>query len=165
MPESHRPEPDPARGEDPYATQKLLIQPQPDQTVRLVPPVLQPPEPPPEPPSAQSALPLPPGGWKVPAGLAVVALVGLGAYLLFSGRTPPSVAAAPAEAVPPGAQAYFDQAQAGDAHAMRMLGVMYYYGLNVPQDAEKGLYWYRKAAERGSEAAQTELAKLERVRK
>jgi hypothetical protein len=56
---------------------------------------------------------------------------------------------------------YLEQAKAGDAHAMRMLGVMYYYGLNVPQDREKGLYWYRKAAERGSDAARIELEKLE----
>jgi len=44
---------------------------------------------------------------------------------------------------------------------MRMLGVMYYYGLNVPQDREKGLQWYRKAAEKGSDAARLELAKIE----
>jgi len=42
-----------------------------------------------------------------------------------------------------------------------MLGVMYYYGLNVPQDREKGLYWYRKAAEKGSDVARGELNKLE----
>jgi TPR repeat protein len=36
---------------------------------------------------------------------------------------------------------------------MRMLGVMYYYGLNVPQDREKGLYWYRQAAAKGSDVA------------
>ena len=44
---------------------------------------------------------------------------------------------------------------------MRMLGVMYYYGLNVPQDREKGLYWYRKAVEKGSDAARSELSKIE----
>ena len=58
-------------------------------------------------------------------------------------------------------QAYLDQAKAGDTHAMRMLGAMYTYGLNVPQDRENGLYWYRKAAERGSDAARIELGKLE----
>lgn len=103
--------------------------------------------------------------WKLPLALGALVVLGAAGYLAFSrGRTrqspPPPVAAAP-DAVPPGAQAYMEQAKAGDAHAMRMLGVMYYYGLNVPQDREKGLYWYRKAAEKGSAAAQAELAKLE----
>ena len=46
-------------------------------------------------------------------------------------------------------------------NAMRTLGVMYYNGLNVPQDREKGLYWYRRAAEKGSATAKAELAQLE----
>ena len=33
--------------------------------------------------------------------------------------------------------------------------------LNVPQDREKGLHWYRQAAGKGSAAAQAELTKLE----
>jgi TPR repeat protein len=44
---------------------------------------------------------------------------------------------------------------------MRMLGVYYYNGLNVPQDREKGIYWYRKAAEKGSDAARAELNQIE----
>jgi TPR repeat protein len=44
---------------------------------------------------------------------------------------------------------------------MYMLGVMFDQGLNVPQDREKGLYWKRKAAENGSEAARSELSKIE----
>jgi TPR repeat protein len=113
-------------------------------------------EPPPE-----GEAPAKGGGWKAPLGLAALALLGLVAYLLFSrgAGAPPSAPVAP-ESVPPDAQAYFEQAKAGDAHAMRMLGVMYYYGLNVPQDREKGLYWYRRAAERGSDAARAELDKL-----
>ena len=101
---------------------------------------------------------------KVLGGFALLAVLGGGAYLLFFREepVPAHVALAPApEAVPPGVQAYLDQAKAGDAHAMRMLGVMYYYGLNVPQDREKGLHWYRQAAEKGSDAAREELAKLE----
>lgn len=105
------------------------------------------------------------GGWKLPLALGALALLGAVTYFLFSRGTaaPPPAPSAPAvaEATPPGAQAYLEQAKAGDAHAMRMLGVMYYYGLNVPQDREKGLSWYRQAAERGSEAARAELAKLE----
>jgi hypothetical protein len=66
-----------------------------------------------------------------------------------------------AGSLPAGAQAYLEQARKGDANAMRMLGVMYYHGLNVPQDREKGLYWYRQAAAKGSEAARSELNKIE----
>jgi hypothetical protein len=105
------------------------------------------------------------GGWLIPALLGGLTLVGGVAYLVFlraMATTPATVAPpASAEAVPPGAQAYLEQAKAGDAHAMRMLGVMYYYGLNVPKDREKGLYWYREAAAKGSEAARAELSKLE----
>lgn len=101
--------------------------------------------------------------WGILGGAAVLAVLGGGGYLLFlrKGGEPAAVPSLrPVEAVPPGVQTYLDQAKAGDAHAMRMLGVMYYYGLNVPQDREKGLYWYRQAAEKGSDAAREELAKL-----
>ena len=107
-----------------------------------------------------------PLGGKLLLALGLLAVLGGAGYLVFSRNSvtpspPPSVTAAPESAVPPGAQAYLEQAQAGDAHAMRMLGVMYYYGLNVPQDREKGLQWYRQAAGKGSAAAQAELTKLE----
>jgi hypothetical protein len=112
--------------------------------------------------------PTPPSsmGWKLPVAMALLAVAGLVGYRMFSARavTPPALppSETPAvEAIPPGAKAYFDQAKAGDANAMRMLGVMYYYGLNVPQDREKGLYWYRQAADKGSETARAELNKLE----
>lgn len=121
--------------------------------------------------AGQTELPPPPArkpeskGWKGPLALGALALLGAAIYFLFSrGTTVPSPAAPAspvAEVDPPGAQAYLEQAKAGDANAMRMLGVMYYYGLNVPQDREKGLGWYRKAAEKGSEAARAELAKLD----
>lgn len=104
------------------------------------------------------------GGWKLPLVLGVlVALGALGYFLLARGPSAPApvAPAAAQDPVPPGAVAYLDQARSGDAHAMRMLGVMYYYGLNVPQDREKGLYWYRRAAEQGSDAARAELAKIE----
>jgi TPR repeat protein len=38
---------------------------------------------------------------------------------------------------------------------------MYYNGLNIPQDREKGLYWLRKAAEKGSVGARAELSQIE----
>jgi TPR repeat protein len=44
---------------------------------------------------------------------------------------------------------------------MHMLAVMYYNGLNLPKDREKGLYWYRKAAAQGSDAARAELSAIE----
>jgi TPR repeat protein len=43
---------------------------------------------------------------------------------------------------------------------MRMLGVLYYNGLSVPQNRAKGLEWYRKAAAAGSKTAQEELGQL-----
>jgi len=70
-------------------------------------------------------------------------------------------AAAPEAEVSGPARAYLEQAKAGDANAMRMLGAMYYYGLDVPLDRDRGLAWYRKAAERGSEVARAELSRLE----
>ena len=108
--------------------------------------------------------------WKLPVALLLLALAGgvAAAYLYLNRsptrQTPPVRALAPEvvpEVVPEGARAYLDQAKAGDANAMRMLGVMYYNGLNVPQDRAKGLYWYRQAAETGSETAKAELAQLE----
>ncbi len=108
-------------------------------------------------------------GWKLPLALGVGVLVVAATILVVARGRAPQAAIVPAselspiatESVPPGAQAYLDKAKAGDVHAMRMLGVMFYNGLNVPQNREKGLYWYRKAAENGSEAARSELSKIE----
>jgi TPR repeat protein len=108
--------------------------------------------------------------WLLPVGLAGLLVLAAAAYGLRSRQPSPQTPGEPGvgmtqgggtEPVPPAAQVYLEQAQAGDAHAMRMLGAMYYYGLNVPQDRDKGLYWYRKAAEKGSDAARAELSKLE----
>jgi len=43
---------------------------------------------------------------------------------------------------------------------MRMLGTLYYNGLNVPQDRDEGIRWYRKAAAAGSVAARKDLEQL-----
>ena len=67
--------------------------------------------------------------------------------------------------VPAELRAYFDKANQGDAKAMHMLAVMYYNGLNVRQNREEGLKWYRKAAEAGSQAALKELKQIETVQK
>ncbi len=63
--------------------------------------------------------------------------------------------------VPPALRSYHEKAEKGDAAAMRMLGAMYYNGLNVPRNKREGLKWYRKAAEAGSSAAAKELRALE----
>jgi len=63
--------------------------------------------------------------------------------------------------VPPALRSYHEKAEKGDAAAMRMLGAMYYNGLNVPRNEREGLKWYRKAAEAGSSAAAKELKALE----
>lgn len=106
-----------------------------------------------------------PLGWKLSLLFGALLVIGVAAYLVFTRwpavQPPPSPVAVTPESASPGLQVYLEQAKAGDAHAMRMLGVMYYYGLNVPQDREKGLDWYRKAAEKGSDAAKSELSKIE----
>ena len=67
----------------------------------------------------------------------------------------------PSLAVPAPLQPYLDAAQKGDTHAMRMLGAMYYHGLDLPRNRDEGLKWYRKAAESGSKVAKEELKQLE----
>ena len=62
--------------------------------------------------------------------------------------------------VPLALQAYYDRADQGDAIAMRMLGTMYYNGLNVQKDHAEGIRWYRKAAAAGSVAARKDLEQL-----
>lgn len=55
---------------------------------------------------------------------------------------------------------YLDRAAQGDPNAMRMLGTMYYNGLNVRQDRKEGIRWFRKAAAAGSVAARRDLEQL-----
>lgn len=74
--------------------------------------------------------------------------------------TTPSEAPAPL-VIPSNLRPYYDQAEKGDAAAMRTLGVMYYYGMNVPKNTEEGLRWYHKAAEAGSAAAKKDLKAME----
>ena len=104
--------------------------------------------------------------WKVPLILGSLVVLGGGAYLAFfrNSAVPPSPQPKPVpsiESVPPAAQATLEQAKAGDVRAMHMLGLMYYNGLNLPRDREKGLYWLRKAAEKGSVGARAELSQIE----
>ncbi|WLT32892.1 tetratricopeptide repeat protein [Geothrix sp. PMB-07] len=107
-----------------------------------------------------------PLGWRLPAALVGLAALAVASYAVLTQRPTPQASRAewavtPPEKVPPEVQVYIDQAKAGDTHAMRMLGTLYLQGLNVPKDREKGLYWYRKAAEKGSDAARTELRQIE----
>jgi len=168
-----------------HSTLNVLLKPtesNPYKTQELQMPVLEAPaapEPREAPPVAEPEQPSPvvsvarrPFNWKLPVGLGALVLLGVVAAVLITRRTEPSTRSAAngepsssgsvgVESVPPAAQAYLAQAKAGDTHAMHMLGVMFLYGLNVPRDSAKGLYWYRKAAEGGNEAARTELGKLE----
>lgn len=108
--------------------------------------------------------------WRWPLGLGALVVLGAVGFLLVARGPSPSHAsivgatpgsAASAEALPPDVLAYLERAKAGDTHAMRMLGTMYLQGLNVPRDREKGIYWYRQAAEKGSDAARAELSQIE----
>ena len=98
----------------------------------------------------------------------IVAILILAGATLSSVRERPGPAAgadsedgAPAEKdIPPTLRPYYDRAITGDASAMRMLGTMYYNGLNVPQNTREGIRWYRKAAAAGSVAAGKDLQQL-----
>jgi len=80
----------------------------------------------------------------------------LGYYLLYpSGESPLAQ-----EEIPPVLRPYLDRAGQGDPSAMRMLGTMYYNGLNVRKDRKEGIKWYRKAAAAGSVAAKKDLEQL-----
>lgn len=110
-----------------------------------------------------------PLGMALGLGAAVLAVGGFafawlgGAFQKKPAETvPPSSPApsAPEVEVPPALRAYLRDAQNGDAKAMRMLGVMYYNGLNCPQNREEGRKWFTKAAEAGSDAARKDLEQL-----
>jgi len=116
----------------------------------------------------QEPAPEPPGrprrrtGWYWAGGLAAVLIIaGVAASFL---RNAPAPAAGPAEAaekaMPPSLRPYYEKAKTGDVNAMRMLGTLYYNGLNVPQDTQEGIRWYRKAAKAGSVAARKDLEQL-----
>ena len=52
------------------------------------------------------------------------------------------------------------KAEAGDANAQNLLGVMYDVGFGVPEDDQEAVKWYRKAAAQGSTQAKTQLDSL-----
>jgi len=94
--------------------------------------------------------------------IAILILAGATLSYLRVGPTAADTAGAPkaAKDIPPTLRPYYDRAITGDASAMRMLGTMYYNGLNVPQDTKEGIRWYRKAAAAGSVAAGKDLQQL-----
>jgi TPR repeat protein len=91
-------------------------------------------------------------------GAAAVILILAGAASYFRAR--PGASAEESRPIPGSLRPYYDRARNGDASAMRMLGTMYYNGLNVPPDPKEGLRWYRKAAAAGSVAAAKDLEQL-----
>lgn len=94
-------------------------------------------------------------------GILAVAILGLSLayYFLYPSGEAPAVMRGKAE-VPAVLLPYMEKAGQGDPGAMRMLGTMYYNGLNVPRDRKEGIRWYRKAAAAGSVAARKDLDQL-----
>jgi TPR repeat protein len=64
---------------------------------------------------------------------------------------------APVQAQTPETDALRANAEAGDAEDQYALGVMYDYGIGVPQDEAEAVRWYRLAADQGDAAAQYRL--------
>jgi len=116
-----------------------------------------PPDPPPvQPPARGKRL-----RYWIGAAVAVLILAGVAASFLRERPAAPAPAGATAgQDILPALRPYYQRAQAGDVNAMRMLGTMYYNGLNVPQNTEEGIRWYRKAAAAGSVAAKKDLEQL-----
>ena len=75
-------------------------------------------------------------------------------------RPAPGAAAGFKEEVPTAARRYYDRAVNGDAGAMRILGHMYYQGLDVPRDIQEGIQWYHRAVAAGSLEAIRDLERL-----
>jgi hypothetical protein len=168
---------DPETNEDPLATRAMKTnpfppKPDPDATQAL--PAGAPPPPPvlPAAPGSASTQALPVTGdlpeTRPPSrarlwlfGVLAVAILGgsLAYYFLYPAGEAPAVLRAKEE-VPPVLVPYMDKAKEGDSSAMRMLGTMYYNGLNVQQDRKAGIRWYRKAAAAGSVAAKKDLEQL-----
>jgi len=97
------------------------------------------------------------------AALAGIFILGVAGGFFFLDSTAPWIRLGPApdpSEIPPALRTYYDQAQEGDASAMRMLGTMYYNGLNVRKNKPEGIRWFRKAANAGSVAAHKDLEQL-----
>ena len=97
------------------------------------------------------------------ATLLAILILGVAGGFFFFDATAPWLRLGPVQdpaAVPPALRPYLDRAEEGDATAMRMLGTMYYNGLNVRKNKQEGIRWFRKAAASGSVAARKDLEQL-----
>lgn len=92
------------------------------------------------------------------AGLALVCVAGMGTWTLVGPKV-----ADPVPSLPPEIAALRAQAENGDVAAMRLLGLRYAYGLQVPADPVEAARWLGKAAQAGSSSARKELAALRRA--
>ena len=55
-----------------------------------------------------------------------------------------------------------EKAEAGDAIAQSILGMMYAHGNGVPRDSAEAVKWYRRSADQGNLVAQTNLGLMYR---
>jgi len=92
------------------------------------------------------------------AGLALACVAGMGTWTLVGPKV-----ADPVPSLPPEIAALRVQAENGDVAAMRLLGLRYAYGLQVPADPVEAARWLGKAAQAGSSSARKELAALRRA--
>lgn len=97
-------------------------------------------------------------GWVAAAGLALAGAAGLGLWALLGRNVIPR-----GPAVPPEVAALKVRADQGDVAAMRLLGLRYAYGLQVPADSVEAARWLDKAARAGSSSARQELAALRKT--
>ena len=106
----------------------------------------------------------------IPVAIGILLLIIGGIYFAFFRTslkmnlplvTLPNQATEPSLSVPADMQGTLAQAKGGDSKAMHMLGVSFYYGLNVPQNKAEGLRWMRKAAGAGNEKAKSDLRQME----
>ena len=97
------------------------------------------------------------------AALVAILILGVAGGFFFIDTTAPWLRMGPpngAGDVPQALKPYLDRAEEGDASAMRMVGTMYYNGLNVRKNKPEGVRWFRKAAASGSVAASKDLEQL-----
>lgn len=95
--------------------------------------------------------------------LAAAAIVGLtlgGTVLILKSHTPSPAAPSLRSEVPASLQIYLAKAEAGDAAAMRMVGLRYCYGLEAPLDTTEGTKWLKRASDLGNAAARKELSSM-----
>jgi hypothetical protein len=100
------------------------------------------------------------------AGIVGILAIVFGLFLwtrpdLLSSLTSPFRREPQTKKIPAVLRPYVERAKEGDTKAMRMLGTMYYYGLNVKMNQEEARRWFRKATEAGDPTAQNELQQME----